>query len=149
MDSELAKEVAGDWECFRVSGKVSSDFNFNSEYASFYLGGTIDAVMDSTNGGWNEYLEYNLNSERTYTPAVSWRVGGNTFLPGKFLNLFVNGGRYYKLSTLREKYGFKGGVVPNPYLKDETLYSFEAGLGFNHRFFMEKVLSSILKLRMG
>lgn len=133
--SELALDITGDWECFRLSGKASSDLNYTSEYYNLYLGGTIDAVMDSTNGGRNDYLKIDLPSDRTYTPAASWRAGGNAFLPGKFLNVFVNGGKYYKLSNLREKYGFKGGVVPNPELEDETQYSFEAGLGFKHRLF--------------
>ncbi len=129
--NELNRDIVGDWECFRLSSKFALDATYKTDLFNAYLGATIDAVMDSTNGGFDEYLEDTLSSERSYTSDFSWRIGANGYLPGKFINIFASGGRYFKLSSLREKYGFKGGVAPNPDLKNERQYSFDAGIGFS------------------
>jgi len=54
--------------------------------------------------------------------------------------LFVNAARYNKPPTLRERYGAKGGVLPNPALRDETGLIAECGFKVNLRdFFWESI----------
>lgn len=130
-NNKLRQDIMGDWECFSLKGKIASDFKFISEYITAQLGLSGNAFMDSTNGGWDEYLEYYLEQDRDFRVAWSANVAVGGFLPGKNVNWFANGGRNYKAPTLRERFGFKGGVVPNPELQDEVSYSFDLGLGIN------------------
>lgn len=127
-ESRLKDDIVGDWDCFRVSTVIASDFLFNNKFLNFGFGGAIVLNIDSTgggNGGYDDFFRYTVKSQSEFN--WDWSLHGElrfSFFKDR-LGLGLSGGRNNNLISLREKYGTKSGTVPNPDLKDQKLYTFD------------------------
>lgn len=131
----------GDWPGEMQTANLATEANIGIPINSFKLGatlgGSITGVRSKTEGGWNDVFKKNVPASDTIDLCWSAR-GGLSLHCRKLLILFGNAGRYSDLPDLREKYGTKGAVAPNPNLLEETGLQMEAGIRLLlSRFYVE------------
>lgn len=120
----------GDWHSEQQTGTLSGEADGKIGPFGAKAGGCMKMIRCETDGGTDGYTGKTVSSSDTVN--VTWSVfGGFYYQPVDPLLLFVNGARYNKPPTLRERYGAKGGMLPNPALIDETGIIFEGGVKIN------------------
>ncbi len=135
--------IYGDWPGATQKINFATDVNYSIPIKSFKLGAVIGAsttvLRDKTQGGKSEISLITVPARDTID--VSWAVNGGVNARYKKLStFFFNAGRYSRLPSLRERYGTKGRVKPNPNLKEETGIQIEIGHKLSDNgFFVETV----------
>ncbi|MFP4164124.1 MAG: TonB-dependent receptor [Chitinispirillaceae bacterium] len=125
----------GDWPGNRQEAAFTADLNNSLPVGSLTLGatagGSLKAIRSATKGGRNDVLE--ITVKPTVTVELPWaaHAGIRLGMDNRF-NLFMNAARYSNVPGLRDKYGTKGTVTPNPDLKEETGTTIETGLRLLH-----------------
>jgi hypothetical protein len=141
----------------RFSGFLHGDWPGNSQEVSFAgdlngflpvgpihvgttVGGSVKAIRSATRGGHNNIFKKTI--EPSDTIGYPWSVhGGFQCRRENLFNLFVNAARFSNVPGLREKYGTKGVVIPNPDLREETGIAVEGGIRIlREHFFAEAVV---------
>jgi outer membrane receptor protein involved in Fe transport len=135
----------------RVTGFPQGDWPGNSEELSIAIdgngsipvgavklgancGAAVKAVRSATAGGKNDLLITTVLPSDTVEYPWSAHAGLQCLME-KLFNAFVNIARYSNLPSLRDKYGSKGAVLPNPDLREETGTTAEAGARFMREHF--------------
>ncbi len=117
----------GEWESSRLTGANATDFTLSGDYLFGVLGGSLTGHRSETKGGEDPYTHYLLDSQSVNDVDYSGRVGVNTFLADGVVSIFSNGAIYTRTPSLREFYGYHGGVLPSPSLKREKGGTVELG----------------------
>lgn len=158
-ESKLNSDVVGDWDSYRISANIASELSIKTPIVTSVISGSAVMALDSTaggNGGYDDYFRYTVEPQRDINWDWALFAKANTLLLNKKLVLGLSGGRNNNLISLREKYGTKSGVVPNPELKDQSLYSFDISADFVFKklmlggtFFFQKEFNPVLYYRSG
>jgi outer membrane receptor protein involved in Fe transport len=117
----------GEWESSRLTGANATDFTLSGDALFFVAGGSITGHHSETKGGEDPYTGYVLDSQSVNDVDYSGRIGVNTYLADGIVSIFSNGAIYTRTPSLRELYGYHGGVLPSPDLKREQGGTVELG----------------------
>jgi outer membrane cobalamin receptor len=125
--TEVDSYIPSDWQCERVSCNIASDVTLFKDRLSLIVSGAYQLNYNRTAGGVDEYSDQTLESESHYNG--DWSFGGGvSYLLKDSWNLFANASNYSRSPSLRELYGYEGGVMPNVDLEIESGVNIEAGI---------------------
>lgn len=116
----------GDWHSNQENLSLSTDLHIRFGPFGATVGGSGEVQRTETDGGTDYYYNNTLAPSDSIVFNKSGRIG-LTLRPHKMFSVFTNCGKYYKTPTLREKYGTKGGVLPNPDLQTEDGLNYDGG----------------------
>lgn len=116
----------GDWHSKEVNAQGALDVKLNFGPFGFSAGGSVKGIYAKTDGGF-DYRSYRKIDPSDTIISIHAFSSGLNYRPVENILLYCNGGMYSNAPTLRERYGSKGGVAPNPDLKPETGYTGDIG----------------------
>lgn len=121
----------GDWESNDYRAKLSTDLKYFGDWGNCITGGTIEVNYAKNRGGetGHETLKIPEGTDTT----LAWAVQGGVDMPlfENHLSLFANLGRFSRLPSIRERFGFHGNVLPNPIIEPEEGFNSEIGASFS------------------
>lgn len=127
----------GEWNSSRVTGANATDFTVTPGAFSTTLGGSLTGHYSKTEGGEDPYTGFVLKEQSNTDVDWSARIGFSLSLIDR-ISLFANAALYERVPSLRELYGYHGGVLANPELDQESGRTVEVGISY-----MEKAISEV------
>lgn len=140
-ESDVGGKGISDWESERVRGSAALDFTFYTGPVSLITGGSFGLNYNRTDGGYDTYSHDTLKTSSQLDPDWSARFGANLLFADEKMFAFLNLSRYSRAPSLRELYGYQGGVLPTPDLRDETGLNGELGVSGDWKKISGEIIS--------
>lgn len=122
----------GEWNSSRLSGSNATDITLSAGAFTTTLGGSLTGHYSKTAGGKDPYTKFVLAEQSRTERDWSARAGVSLSLIDR-ISLFANIARYERAASLRELYGYHGGVIANPRLDQEEGRTVETGISCMER----------------
>jgi len=136
--TEVGSLGYGEWKSARTSGANATDLALTLKAVQLTLGGSVTVHRSHTEGGKDPYTG-SLENQVVIATDPSGRVG-ISISPKDPISLFANGALYSRTPSLRELFGYHGGVLPSTQLNMEPGETAEIGGSVQYDSFSSELL---------